>query len=103
MTASTESTDSLFKDIYPRPGERIKQWVVDVRREDAWARETCPRFTMDPHNDGHRRSVPVGVAPDPEAAAAWVAKMIRAWSMDAAAVHEECPAFYFVPVPKEAP
>jgi hypothetical protein len=43
--------DSLFKDCYPQPGERIKQWVVDMRREDAWARETCPRFDVPHHGE----------------------------------------------------
>lgn len=41
----------LFKDMYPQPGERIKQWVVDSRREDEWERDTCPRFETSEHED----------------------------------------------------
>lgn len=43
------SFDAGMRDLYPRPGERIKKWVVDQRREDKWASETCPRIPMDPH------------------------------------------------------
>lgn len=43
--------DSTLKDVYALPGTRLKQWVVDARREQQWERETCPRFAMREHND----------------------------------------------------
>lgn len=49
--ANITSVAALYKDMYPRPGDRIKQWVVDVRREDAWERETCPRVFVPKHDD----------------------------------------------------
>lgn len=45
------SFDATMKDAYPLPGTRIKQWVVDMRREDEWARETCPRLDVPHHYD----------------------------------------------------
>jgi hypothetical protein len=51
VTATITSMDSLFKDMYPRAGDRIKQWVVDQRREYDWERETCPRFSVPEHED----------------------------------------------------
>jgi hypothetical protein len=45
------SMNDLFKDMSPQPGSRLKQWVVDTRREDAWERETCPRFPVPEHED----------------------------------------------------
>lgn len=45
------SFDSAMKDLHPRVGDRIKQWVIDSRREAHWDRETCPRVNMDPHDD----------------------------------------------------
>ena len=44
-----ESVSQTLKDFYPRPGERIKQYVVDTRRENDWERETCPRAQVDEH------------------------------------------------------
>jgi hypothetical protein len=41
----------IMRDMYPQPGERIKQWVVDTRRESEWERATCPRFPMYGHDD----------------------------------------------------
>lgn len=41
--------DATMKDVYPLPGSRIKQWVVDMRREDEWERETCPRLEVPQH------------------------------------------------------
>jgi len=41
----------IYKDYYPMPGERIKQYVVDGRRETAWERETCPKFKIAGHVD----------------------------------------------------
>ena len=51
MTSTTVSVDSLFKDLFPIPGTRIKQWVVDSRRARQWDVETCPRVTLLPHRD----------------------------------------------------
>ena len=45
------SFDTTMKDVYPLPGTRIKQWVVDMRREDEWERETCPRLAVPNHYD----------------------------------------------------
>lgn len=43
------SFDDTMKDMYPLPGSRLKQWVVDVRREDVWASETCPVLDVPEH------------------------------------------------------
>lgn len=52
MTTTTlESVTATIKDMYPRPGERIKQWVVDAQREYQWELETCPRFFVHRHID----------------------------------------------------
>jgi hypothetical protein len=51
MTATIVSIDSLLKDMYPLPGQRIKQWVVDQRREDDWECETCPKIDIVSHED----------------------------------------------------
>lgn len=45
------SWDSMLKDYYPRPGERIKQYVVDQRRLDQWVSRTSPRFIIEAHDD----------------------------------------------------
>ena len=42
---------NMYRDHYPAPGERIKQYVVDGRREAAWERDTCPQFDVDVHED----------------------------------------------------
>jgi hypothetical protein len=49
--ADTVSLSALFKDLYPGGGNRIKQWVVESRRERAWENETCPRVATEPHLD----------------------------------------------------
>lgn len=51
MTVNTASMDAVFKDLYPRPGERIKQWVVDLRKEEEWIRATCPKVDIADHDD----------------------------------------------------
>lgn len=51
MTLDLTSFDGLIRDMYALPGTRLKQWVVEQRREDAWERETCPRFDMPSHLD----------------------------------------------------
>lgn len=52
MTISTlESFNRALKDVYARPGERLKQWVVDTHRENEWESETCPRFQIPEHED----------------------------------------------------
>lgn len=47
--ADVTSLDATMRDVYPLPGERIKQWVVDMRREHEWERATCPRLEV-PHH-----------------------------------------------------
>ena len=49
--ATVASVDRTLKDMFPRPGMRIKQWVVDRWRESEWEHQTCPRFNVDPHLD----------------------------------------------------
>lgn len=49
--ANLASFDQTLRDFFPKPGERIKQYVVDMRRESAWERETCPRFLIGAHQD----------------------------------------------------
>lgn len=67
MTAVTvTSVSALFKDMYPAPGELIKQWVVDTRREYAWERKTCPRFSVADHVDN------TGMSCRNEGSALWV-------------------------------
>jgi len=46
-----ESFDTAIKDRYPRPGDRIKQYVLDERREAAWANETAPCVYVPEHED----------------------------------------------------
>lgn len=49
--SSLSTFDSLYKDLYPRSGDRIKQWVVDSRNEREWVMATCPRIPVAAHND----------------------------------------------------
>ena len=63
----------------------------------------CVLMRTKHYRDGHRITEPIGDAPDPEAAAAWIAGRVRSWSTDLSCVPEECPAYYFVPVPNGAP
>lgn len=51
MTSSITTVHSVMRDLYPSPGERIKQWVIAARALDAWASETCPRMVAKPHLD----------------------------------------------------
>lgn len=52
MSGPTVTTfDGLVRDMYPLPGTRLKQWVVDQRREAAWGRETCPLVLTETHDD----------------------------------------------------
>lgn len=48
---NTFSFDQMMRDHYPLPGTRLKQYVVDSRREYAWERETAPRIYMKQHAD----------------------------------------------------
>lgn len=48
---SLATVTALYRDMYPAPGDRIKQWVVDYRREAAWESETCPRVAVPEHKD----------------------------------------------------
>lgn len=45
------SMDDTLKDLYPLPGERIKQYVVDGRTNDAWEHATCPTVEVSHHED----------------------------------------------------
>lgn len=47
----TGSFDEMMRDHYPIPGSLIKQYVVDERREKAWADATCPTVEVVPHSD----------------------------------------------------
>lgn len=51
MTATITTISMLYKDHFPLPGHRLKQYVADGRREAAWERETCPRFMPAQHDD----------------------------------------------------
>lgn len=51
MTLTTVSMNETMKDVYPTPGTRIKQWVVDQRKEREWTQATCPRVEVPPHID----------------------------------------------------
>ena len=51
MTVTMRSFDQTLRDMFPRPGERIKQYVVDLRARDEWEDKTCPRFQVDAHDD----------------------------------------------------
>lgn len=41
----------MLRDMFPLPGQLIKQWVVDARRERKWEKETCPRRGVRAHDD----------------------------------------------------
>jgi hypothetical protein len=41
----------MMRDYFAPPGTRLKQYVVDKRREHAWELETCPKVTMAEHDD----------------------------------------------------
>lgn len=59
MTSSS-SLQSVMKDLYPGAGTRIKQYVVDLRNERAWAVATCPHVDVPEHRDNtdaHCRNV----------------------------------------------
>jgi len=45
------SHDAVIRDLYPSPGEPVKQWAVDERELARWARETCPTVAVWPHRD----------------------------------------------------
>lgn len=51
MTVATVSMGAVMRDLYPGAGTRIKQYVVELRREGAWERETCPLVDVPEHND----------------------------------------------------
>lgn len=40
-----------MRDLSPRPGERLKQWVVELHREVTWEHLTCPRVFVAQHAD----------------------------------------------------
>lgn len=45
------SFNATLKDFYPRPGERMKQYVADTLREHKWENETSPRVDVERHDD----------------------------------------------------
>lgn len=45
------SYDDMMRDLHPIPGTRLKQYVVDMRRDQAWTRATCPRVDVPAHDD----------------------------------------------------
>jgi hypothetical protein len=45
------SMNSILRDHYPLPGARLKQYVVEERREQEWARQTCPCVIVSEHLD----------------------------------------------------
>jgi len=45
------SWNDVMRDYYPLPGTRIKQYVLEERREAAWARSTCPTVHVPAHED----------------------------------------------------
>lgn len=49
--STSASVAATFKDLYPEAGTRIKRWVIELRAEYAWERETCPRIESPPHGD----------------------------------------------------
>ena len=51
MTTSLVHVASVFRDLYPRAGERIKQWVVDERKLYEREQATCPRIFLAAHSD----------------------------------------------------
>jgi hypothetical protein len=46
-----EAFDPMLMDMYALPGARLKQWVVDSRRNGKWERETCPMVDVPVHDD----------------------------------------------------
>jgi hypothetical protein len=51
MAVTLTSANETLKDFYPLAGTRLKQYVVDTRRELDWERETCPTFEVPEHDD----------------------------------------------------
>lgn len=49
--ASSTSVTATMKDLYTLPGTRIKQWVVELRRNLAWEDETCPLVFVPEHDN----------------------------------------------------
>jgi hypothetical protein len=48
-TASVTSLSQVISDYYPRPGERIKQYVVDGRKLREREVATCPKVDVPKH------------------------------------------------------
>jgi hypothetical protein len=42
---------AAMRDLFPRPGARIKQWVVELHREITWEHAACPRVFVAQHDD----------------------------------------------------
>lgn len=50
-TINLKNFDGIMHDFYALPGTRLKQYVVDYRREDKWELETCPVLEIEEHDD----------------------------------------------------
>ncbi len=77
--------------------------IASPRWDGTRVSAVCILMRTKHYRDGHKITEPIGVTPDPEAASQWIAKMVRGWSTDPSVVLEECPTYYFVPVPSEMP
>ncbi len=51
MKLTLASLDSTMRDMYPLPGARIKQWVVEHRAVMDWERQTEPTILVPSHRD----------------------------------------------------
>ena len=43
--------DSMMRDLFPQPGEPVKDWVIAARAERAELERTGKRVAVAPHND----------------------------------------------------
>jgi hypothetical protein len=64
VSSKPKSMIQVMKDLYPQSGSRIKQWVVDKRRETQWENDTCPTSVTSEHRDNTDalcRNVPTAI------------------------------------------
>lgn len=47
----TTSFDQMMKDLFPKPGEPMKQWVLDARAARRELERTGKRVAVPPHRD----------------------------------------------------
>lgn len=45
------SLNDVLRDLFPMPGTRLKQWVVDLREQAMWDLATCPVLRVPAHDD----------------------------------------------------